>query len=37
MFGDSIANSKNLPLKKLSEIIKLKAGKAIITGELENN
>lgn len=37
MFGDSIVNSKNLPLKKLSEISKLKAGKAIITGELENN
>ena len=34
MFGDPINNDLNLPLKKLSEICKLKSGKAIVTGEL---
>lgn len=34
MFGNPINNDLNLPLKKLSEICKLKSGKAIVTGEL---
>ena len=36
MFGDPINNSKDLNTVQLSEISTLKAGKAIITGELIN-